>query len=186
VREDAGAIGVLGGPAQGSGEDHGDLLGTADADVVGVEEVAGPAGVVEDEGARDLDLAHREFPEVAGSAVSWGEGRGDDPGPAVEEALHIGRTEAVADALEDSWVLAGSEAVGEFGEGQALVARLPLGPLVAVGPDFGRVGEVGADLDEAGAEVGVGDVEVVGADAAVLLDELEADGNPARRRGSWR
>jgi hypothetical protein len=56
------------------------------------------------------------------------------------------------------------------------VTGLLFGPLVAVGPHFGRVGEVGADLDEAGAEVGVGDVEVVGADASLLLEELEADG----------
>lgn len=53
-----------------------DLFGAADADVVGyegLEETAGTAGVVEDDGARYLDLAHRQLPEVSGLSVDIGE-----------------------------------------------------------------------------------------------------------------
>ena len=44
---------------------------------------------------------------------------------------------------------------------------------MAVAPHLGRVGEVGADLDEAGSEVSVQQVEVPHADPALLLHELE-------------
>jgi hypothetical protein len=43
------------------GEHEGDVFGTADADVLGderLEERAGVTGVVEHDGAGDLDLAH--------------------------------------------------------------------------------------------------------------------------------
>ena len=96
-------------------------------------------------------------------------------GPAVEEALDVGGPEAVADGLEGGRVRARGEAVGQLGEGDPCATGLALGPLVAVQPDLGRVGEVGADLDEAGPELGVEDVEVVHPDPALLLDEVEAD-----------
>src|SRR5215207_2096317 len=47
------------------------------------------------------------------------------------------------------------------------------GPLMAVDPTLGRVGEVGADLDERRAEVDVPEIEVVAGDAAVGLVEGE-------------
>ena len=46
-----------------------------------------------------------------------------------------------------------------------------------------RIGEVGADLDEARPEVGVVDVEVVDADPALFLHEVEADHGPAWSSG---
>jgi len=55
---------------------------------------------IEDQGPRDLDLAHRELPEVAGLAISFGEGCREDRDPAVEEALEVGRTQTDADRLE--------------------------------------------------------------------------------------
>ena len=48
---------------------------------------------------------------------------------------------------------------------------MAFGPLVAVDPDLGRVGEPGAHLDEGGAEVGVPQVEVVAGHPAVGLGE---------------
>src|SRR5262249_36525445 len=54
----------------------------------------------------------------------------------------------VADLLQPGRVIAGREAVGQLGEGDAGLGCLPLGPLVPVDPDLGRVREVGADLDE--------------------------------------
>ena len=159
-------------------DEHGpDLFGPADADVVGherLEEAPGPAGVVEDEGAGDLDLAHRQLPEVAGPPVLVGERGRDDRRPAVEEALDVVGAEPVADRLQSARVLTGGEAVGQLAEGETGPAGLALGPLVTVQPDLGRIGEVGADLDEAGPELGVEDVEVVDPDPAFLLDEVEA------------
>ena len=121
-----------------------DLLGTADADVVGYEglkEAPGPARVVEDQGAGDLDLAHGELPPVAGRSVGGGERRRDHRGPAVEKALHVSRPEAVADGLEAGRLGAGGKAVGQLAEDEALTPGLALGPLVAVqplrvGPDY--------------------------------------------------
>ena len=56
-----------------------------------------------------------------------------------------------------------------------------LGPLVTVQPDLGGIGKVGADLDEPGPELGVGDEEVVHPDPAFLFDEVEADDAGDRR-----
>ena len=81
--EDPGPEGLLGGRGTWRCEDHGHLLGAADADVVGderLEEAPGPARVVEDQGARHLDLAHGELPEVAGRPVGLGERGGDHCG----------------------------------------------------------------------------------------------------------
>ena len=55
---------------------------------------------------------------------------------------------------------AGGKPVGQFGEVEAAPTGLALGPLVPVEPDLGRIGEVGADLDEAESEVAIVDVEV--------------------------
>ena len=64
-----------------------------------------------------------------------------------------GWAEPVAERLQPLG-LAGGEAVGQLGE--AMPCRgLPLGPLVAVDPHLGRVGEVGAQLDEPRAELGI-------------------------------
>ena len=159
-------------------EDGADLLGTADADVVcyqGLEEAPGPAGVVEDQGAGDFHLAHGELPEVPRRFVFSGERRRHHRGPAVEKALHVSRPEAVANGLEAGRLGAGGKAVGQLAEDEALTPGLALGPLVAVQPDLGRVGEIGADLDKAGAEAVVVDVEVVRPDAAFFFCELVAD-----------
>src|SRR5262249_45643921 len=45
-------------------------------------------------------------------------------------------------------------------------------PLMAVDPHLGRIGKIAADLDEAGAELRVENVEVVDADAPLSLGEL--------------
>jgi hypothetical protein len=78
----------------------------------GLEEPPSPAGVVEHEGARRIELAHGEVPEVSGLAVGVGEGPRDHGHPALEERPQVGGTEAVADALERCRVLTRDEAVG--------------------------------------------------------------------------
>jgi hypothetical protein len=176
--EDPGAEGLLGGGADLAGEQDRDLLGPADTDVVGhqgLNEPAGPARVVKHDRAADLDLAHGQLPPGPGRTVGAGEGRRDLPDPAVEEALDHGRAEAIADPLQARRLVAGGKAVGELGDDQAGLGRLPLGPLVPVEPHLGRVGEVAAELDEARAEVGIKDVEVVDGHGPVGLLEAEVD-----------
>ena len=58
-------------------------------------------------------------------------------------------------------------------EAESRPQRLALGPLVAVEPDLRRPWPVGADLDERRTELGVQDVEVVGADATFLPEEVK-------------
>ena len=103
--------------------------------------------------------------------------RGD---PAVEEGLHVGGAEPVADRLQPIRVGTGGEPVGQLGEGDARPAGLALGPLVAVDPHLGRIREVGADLDEAGTELAVEHVEVVDADPALRLGPAEVDATGRR------
>jgi len=122
-------------------KDDGHLLGTADADVVldeGLEEAPRPAWVVEGDGAGDLDLAHRQLPEIAGPTVVIGEWRRDDSGPPGKEVFDVTRAEPVTDRLEGLRVLARGEAVRELAEAEALAPSLTLGPLVTVQPDLGR------------------------------------------------
>jgi hypothetical protein len=82
--------------------------------------------------------------------------------------------EAVADRLQAIGLRTGGEPVGQRDIVDARPVGLALGPLAPVEPDLGRIGEVGADLDEARPEVGVADVEVIDADTALLAKELKA------------
>ena len=52
--------------------------------------------------------------------------------PSLGEDLDGARLEPVADLMQYGGVVAGREAVGQFGEPDAGLDRLPLGPLVAV------------------------------------------------------
>jgi hypothetical protein len=131
--------------------------------------------MVEDDRAADLDLAHGQLPPVASRAVGVGEGSWDLGHPAVEKALDLGWAEPVAERLQPLGLVAGGEPVGQLSDGQTGLGRLPLGPLVAVEPHLGRIGEVAADLDEARAEVGVQDVEVVAGHGPIGLVEAEVD-----------
>ena len=191
-REYAGAVEALGAVralgVRPGGEHRGHLLRAADADVVGdqrLEETAGPARVVEDQCPRDFDLAHRQLPPVAGGPVSAGERGRDDRRPPAGERLHISRPQTITDGLQAGRVVAGSEPVGQLGEGDPGRGGLPLGPLVPVDPHLRRVREVAADLDEARAELAVVHVEVVRVNPPLLLDEVIA-GHPGLRRAVTR
>jgi hypothetical protein len=83
--------------ADAAAEDELDLVGAAEVEVVGhqcLEQAAGPAGDVNDQGAADLDLAHRQLPPVPGGLDS-GQGMpglgvpqlqgGDGAGPSTGE-----------------------------------------------------------------------------------------------------
>jgi hypothetical protein len=80
--------------------------------------------------------------------------------PPVEERFDVDGAETIADPLQRIGVVAGGEPVGQFFEADAGLDRLAFGPLVPVDPHLGRIGKVGAQLDEPGAEVVIPDVEV--------------------------
>jgi hypothetical protein len=73
---DGGAEGADGVAADPPAEDDLHVVGAAEVEVVGdqrLEEPAGVAGRVEDDGAGDLDLAHGGLPPVASVTVGVGE-----------------------------------------------------------------------------------------------------------------
>ena len=113
-----------------------------------------------------------------------GKRRRDRRHPAVEEGLDVARARAGRRWLAGGGSVTGCEAVGELAEAMPGPAGLALHPLVAVQPHLCRIGEVAADLDERRARTPVENVEVVGADAALLPEELQRPRPPAWSPGS--
>ena len=144
-----------------------------------LEERPGPARRVEHDGAGDLDLAHRQFPPVPGPLVVRAERQRQPVQPPLGEHRDGARLRPVADLLQRGRVVAGREPVGQLPVAEPGAGGLPLGPLMAVDPDLGRVGEVGADLDERRPEALIPQVEVVAGHPPVSLGEGEL-----RRRGA--
>jgi hypothetical protein len=164
VPVDGGAEHALGDAADLPVEDDLHVVWAADVEVVGgqgLEERPGMAGGGEGDGLGDLDLPHGDVPPVAGLAVGVGERQRQPCPPAFGEHPDLAGAEPVADLLQRGRVLTGSEPVRQVLERQARPGRLALGPLVPVEPDFARVREIGADLDERRPESFVPDVEVV-------------------------
>jgi hypothetical protein len=121
----------------------------------------------------DLDLAHRQLPPEPGVPVGRGQRQRQPGHPAFEPHRHGAGGEAVADGLQPGRVAGGGESVGQFGEADPGLVCLPFGSFVTVEPDLDRVGEVGADLDEPGADPGVPDVDVEHRHPPLLLGEGE-------------
>jgi len=123
-----------GEPAVGVGadlpvEDERDLVGPAGAEVVGdqrLEERPGAAGLVKDQGAGDLDLAHRALPPVARGPVRRRQGQGQAGQPPLEEHPDRCGAEPVAGLLQPLGVVGRGEAVGELGEADPKPGRLLL------------------------------------------------------------
>jgi hypothetical protein len=148
VAVDRGAEDALGGAADLPVEDDLHVVRPADVEVVrgqGLEERPGMAGGGEGDGLGDLDLAHRDVPPVAGFAVGAGERQRQPRLPAFGEHPDLAGAEPVADLLQLGRILAGSEPVRQFFEGQARPGRLAFGPLVPVEPDLARVVGVGPE-----------------------------------------
>ena len=139
----------------------------------GLEEGTCLLGYVQHQRARDFDLAHAELPPVASQPIGAREWAGNASDPVIEEGLQLGRAQPIAHCLQPGWRFAGGEAVGQFGEHEAVGGGLTLGPLVAVDPHLQRVREIAADLDEAEPERRVEDVEVVHRHSAVGFVEAE-------------
>jgi hypothetical protein len=113
------------------------------------------------------------LPPVPGPLAGRAEGQREPVQPPLGEHLDSARAQPVADLLQAGRVVAGGEAVRQFGEADPGPPRLPFGPLMTVEPDLGRVGEVGADLDERRAEALIPQVEVVAGHPPAGLGEGE-------------
>jgi hypothetical protein len=83
--------------------------------------------------------------------------------PLAQQGVDLFGSEPVADRLQPGQVGRvgdGGEPVVQGGVSDSGLGRLPLGPLVAVEAQLGVVGEVGAELEEERAEVGIDGVDV--------------------------
>jgi hypothetical protein len=87
--------------------------------------------------------------------VVLGQRQRQDGEPVLGERLDGGRPKPVADLPQGRRVVGGGESVGQLGEPDPGMCGLAFGPLVAVDPNLGGVGEVGADLDERRPEVDI-------------------------------
>ena len=81
--------------------------------------------------------------------------------PPLEERLDMSRAEPVTDALQSSPGRHRRRTRWPTRPVKTGFGGLAFGPLVAMHPHLGRVGEVATDLDETRPEVGVEDIEVV-------------------------
>jgi hypothetical protein len=136
VPVDRGLEGAGGFAAAGVAfEDELDAFGAAKVEVVGhqrLEEGPGVAGSVQHDGAGGLDLPHGQVPPVPGVAVGGRKRQRQAGHPAFEEDPDGARAEPVTDGLQAGGVVAGGEPVGQGGEADPGLGRLPLGPFMAV------------------------------------------------------
>ncbi len=121
----------------------------------------------------DLDLLEREPMRVAGGAIARSHGCRDARGPAIEERLHVGRPQRIADGLQARGVGAREKAIVETVERDPLPPQLLLHPLVAVEAQLDRIREIRPKLEKGWAPVRILNVEVVVIDRDRLPREVE-------------
>ena len=95
---------------------------------------ADPAGVVEHQGAGDLDLPHRQLPPAAVIAVRIGQRQRDPVHPGLEEHPHRPGLHQVAQLLQPGRVRGGGEPVGQRRHRDAFAQRGAAGDLMPVAP----------------------------------------------------
>jgi hypothetical protein len=118
-------------------EDDLDVLGAAEVEVVGhegFEEGSGVAGGVEHDGAGGFHLPHGQVPPEPGVAVGGGQRQRQPRGPAFEEHPDRAGAEPVADGPQGGGIVGRGEAVGQLGEPDPRLGRLPLGPFMGHWP----------------------------------------------------
>jgi hypothetical protein len=140
-----------------------------------LEEVAPLHGTGKHLRQADVHLLEREPVGVTGGPIDRGQRRGQPRGPAIEERLHVSRSEAIADRLEPRGVGTREEAVVETVKGHVGAPQLLLHPLVAVEAQLDRIGQIRPKLDERRAPLRILDVEVVMIDGHPLPREVEGD-----------
>jgi hypothetical protein len=92
-----------------------DVLRPAQVHVLGkqcLEERAGVDVMVEDQGAGELHLPHRQLPPEPGVPVGTGERQREPGHPPLEPHLHRAGAEPIADLLQSGWVVAAGEPIG--------------------------------------------------------------------------
>ena len=113
------------------------LFRAADVQVVRAQrlkEPAGVAGLAEHEGARDLDLTHRDVPPIAAGPVGGGQRQRQPDPPPLAEPRDSARPEPVAEPLQPARVVGAGEPVVQLGEPDPGRVGGALGVLVAVEP----------------------------------------------------
>ncbi len=123
------------------GEQQADPVGPAQIQILaddGFEEVAALHGTGKDLREADLHLLQREPMGVAGGAIDRGQRRRQARRPAIEEPLHVGRPELIADRLQVRGIGTGEEAVVETVKRDVRAPQLLLHPLVAVETELDR------------------------------------------------
>ena len=154
-------------------EDELNLAGAADVQVLAddlLEEGASGHGPVRHLRQCELDLQDRRGVAVAGSTVTPIKRVRQSCQPLAQQAVDLLVVQAIADALQRLGVGTRQHPVVQRLEGDATLAQLALGVLVAVDAQLCVVGEVRAELQEEGAEVLVHAVEVVVVDHGRAVD----------------
>ena len=122
-------------------------------------------------GQGELGLQDGEVVEVARLLVFSAERVRQAVQPLAQEAIDVAGRQGIADLLGTLGVCTGEQAIVQGGEGYPLLGQLPLEVLVPVEAELHGVGEVGAALQEEGAEVPVDAVEVVVVDQGAGADD---------------
>jgi hypothetical protein len=138
-------------------------LGAADVEVVVqdlLEEDSPRDRAVEHLGQGELGLQNGQLIPVAGGLVLRGERVGQNLEPLAQQRLDVRRAQTVTDRLQGRHVIAGGKPVVQRLEPDLLLGRLPLRPLIAVNAQLRGVREIGAELDEERAEIGIHAVEI--------------------------
>ena len=113
-------------------EDQFHSVGLADVEIVGdqrLEEGAGVARRVEDQGARHLDLAHGQLPPVARGAVVFGQRQRQPAHPALEEHPDGARAQPITDGLQRCGIRTAGKPIGQLGKPDPRLDGLTFDPL---------------------------------------------------------
>ncbi|WP_427019306.1 hypothetical protein ACQCSX_22885 (plasmid) [Pseudarthrobacter sp. P1] len=122
-----------------------DLVGAADVEIVAddlFEEDPPRDRGVEHLGQGELGLQHRQVIPVARGPVGIGERIGQNGQPLAQQRVDFLAGQPVADPLQRGRVLDRGEGVVQGGEPESGLARLVLGPVVAIDAQLCVVGEV--------------------------------------------
>lgn len=112
------------------------------------EEVAALHGTREDLRQTDFDLLEREAVRVAGGVIRGAHGRREPGDPPIEERLHVGGPERIADRLHPHRIRTGEKSVIETLEADGRTPELLFDPLMAVETQLDGIRQIGPKLQE--------------------------------------
>lgn len=158
-----GAESSRGAPTDSAIEDQLNLAGSPDVQVLAddlLEEDASGHRPIEHLRQRELGLQDRQRVAVAAGPVAAIERVRQARQPFAQQPVDLLVVQPIADALQCLGVRARQHAVVQRLEGDAALAQLAFGVLVAVDAELGVVGEVRTEFQEERAEVCVDAIEV--------------------------